>query len=168
MRSWVYRMCLGLCVLGCSAAEDDRWQDDAETDLASAQEIYRDEITGDEYVMNQNRRVLTTADVETDLNGGDHDIEPGELGSLRQAINSSGTVRDGSGRVEVQIVECNSGAPRTGSISVGCSVGPDYVLIGGGAQDVYSGQGAMLWESRPQDSDDTGQALSWLQRLSMN
>src|SRR5262249_1912632 len=69
---------------------------------------------------------------------------------------------DYSGLVQTQVVECISRGPVTGNISGGCSVSPDYVLIGGGAQDVWSQPGALLWESRPQDVHNSGPGTTWL------
>jgi hypothetical protein len=43
--------------------------------------------------------------------------------------------------------------------TVSCSVDPSFVLVGGGAQTYYSGKGAMLTESRP---NDDGQYRTWI------
>jgi len=121
---------------------------------------FTDPETGTTYLMNSNRRVLTGGRGETasSVSSG-----PGaeSVRKVAQALNASGTDTDWSGKVNIQIVECVS-PPSTGSISLGCSVSSEYVLIGGGAQDVYTGWGAMLWESRPQDINDSGTGTTWM------
>src|SRR5436190_10992059 len=125
--------------------------------------MYADPDTGNVYVLNPNRRVLSA-------DGATGATQPRELPDgtteVQSAINTSGTDTDWSGRVQIQVVECSSGGIFgtfvTGSISIGCSVSPDYVLVGGGAQDVWRDPGAMLWESRPQDVDNFGAGTTWM------
>jgi len=78
-------------------------------------------------------------------------VDP-ETGVRSLSPDVSGTDTDWSGQVQIIINECVSPGFVGGSITQPCSVPTEYVLIGGGAQDVWTGQGALLWESRPFDS----------------
>lgn len=109
------------------------------------------------YVMNPNRRIVLG-----DAKSAESYVEPGGITVERSAINASGNDTDWSGRVQVQIAECISGGFQGGSISIGCQVSSEFVLIGGGAQDVWNHPGALLWESRPQDVNDFGTGTTWL------
>jgi hypothetical protein len=124
---------------------------------ASAEATYTDPDTGTTYEMNLNRRVLLGQGAEQSMR-----TLPDGLAQVTSAISADGTSKDESGMVQVQIVECDSGAMKQGSISIGCSLSPEYVLIGGGAEDVSDEPGAMLWESRPNDTDDSNTGTTWL------
>jgi hypothetical protein len=160
-RTWVLLCCVSWALAGCGE-EGDATQTDMKgsstAGTAAVSEVdYVDPRMGTVYVMNPNRRVVLGKGA-----GATQASElPGGVTEVRSAVNSVGQDTDWSGRVQTQVVECASGTT-TGSISVGCSVSPEFVLVGGGAQDVWSGAGAMLWESHPQDVDDTGSGSTWL------
>jgi len=111
------------------------------------------------YALNPNRRVLS-ADGTPAATTESRDLPDGTT-EVQSAINAAGTDWDWSGRVQTQVAECVSNSA-TGSISVGCAVSPGYVMVGGGAQDVWDQPGAMLWESHPLDVDNSGAGAIWV------
>jgi len=141
--------------LGCSSdpgmAEGELTND---ADVSSTTFEYHDPVEGTVYQVNENRVVLTRELSSTQISG--------DLGKAQFGIGGTGKLLDATGRVEVQIARCDSGAYRTGSISKGCSVDSEYVLVGGGAEVDWQGDGALLWESRPQDTNNNGAGLTWL------
>lgn len=149
-------MAAGTGALGCAVAPDSSSGEGLrEFEVALGGEMWTDPETGTTYLLNANRRVV---------NGGEffeYGTDP-TLGEVRAGVNSGGLVSDSTGSVQVQVAVCDSGSYKTGKVSVGCSVDADYVMVGGGAEDVWTGVGALLVESRPQDSNDSGSGLTYL------
>jgi hypothetical protein len=152
--------CVTSALMGCGEQPVPADNGEAATSaVATAGDAtYTDPETGGVYLLNPHRRVVLgdgalTAATPRDL--------PEGVTEVQGAISANGADSDWSGQIQTQVVECASGSS-TGSISLACSVSPDYVLVGGGAQDVWSGSGAMLWESRPQDVHNDGAGTTWL------
>lgn len=61
----------------------------------------------------------------------------------------TGQDTDASGAVTIQIWECVASSKVAGLQSITCTVGSGFVVIGGGAADVWDAPEALLWESRP-------------------
>jgi hypothetical protein len=161
-RRLVYVCCVSSVLVGCGELPpaDSGVLPGGTVETADEATTYTDPDTGVVYEVNRNRRVLSgdgaLAATHSQRENPDGTTE------IRSAVNATGTDTDWSGQVQTQIVECISRGPVTGSISGGCGVSADYVLVGGGAEDVYNGPGAMLWESRPQDVDNFGTGTVWL------
>jgi hypothetical protein len=118
-----------------------------------------DPETGAKYLVNPNRRVLSAdglADAEQAA-----EVAAG-VTKVTSALRATFTDVDASGSVVVQLVVCDSGAPKTGVVGVACSVDNDFLLVGGGAQDLWSGAGAMLFESRPAANGEWGTGATWV------
>ncbi len=156
-RSPLFFLCLSF-IVGCAATPSEEPKaagPEAEDELTMERTILED---GTEYRVNENRRIV----FQSDRPGA-----PGSeaVGAVSSALNASGTMSPWDGRASVQVVECAS-ASGGGRLSAGCSVGSDYVLVGGGAEDTWpytaGSPGGLLVETRPQDVDDYGQGRTWL------
>jgi hypothetical protein len=160
-RTLLFACCVSSALAGCGEESGPASMDTTASSTADVTAVshadWLDPTTGTTYVMNPNRRVVLR---EGELAPQTREL-PGNVAEVRGAVNSHGFDSDWSGQLQTQVVECVSGQT-TGSISIGCTVGSDFVLVGGGAQDVWTGAGAMLWESRPQDVNDSGPGATWL------
>jgi vibriolysin len=89
---------------------------------------------------------------------GENLSDDGENSAVAVTSQALGTSEqtDASGEVHVQVVECSSASPAKVQ-RVSCSVGSDFVLIGGGARANYT-KGAFITESRPTD----GNLRTWI------
>jgi len=109
---------------------------------------YVEPKTGRVFELNPNRRVVLGPGAEE---GALADPQgDGDLGTIRQPINTGGSSTDATNSVQIQMVECAS-QTRTGRIAIGCSVGPEFFVVGGGAEDVWTGDGALLTTATPSD-----------------
>jgi hypothetical protein len=117
-----------------------------------------DPETGATYLLSPNRRVVSAAE----LADGAEDAEMADgVAKVTSALRATFSDVDESGSVAVQLAVCDSGSPKTGVVGVGCPVDDDFVLVGGGAEDLYSGAGAMLFESRPAIDPEWGVGKYW-------
>src|SRR5262249_13974624 len=156
----IFLWCLSSVAMGCGEASPPENNGPSIAPVATPGESsYTDPETGTVYQINSNRRVVSGGGAPAATQSREL---PNGTTEVQSAVNASGTDTDYSGLVQTQVVEGISRGPVTGNISGGCSVSPDYVLIGGGAQDVWSQPGALLWESRPQDVDNSGPGTTWL------
>jgi hypothetical protein len=102
---------------------------------------YLDTATGKRYQINSGWRVLPRQPKK----GTSGQPLAKTAGGLMQ------TWTDWSGQVETRIYECVTPTLAQHQ-SLGCQVEPGFILTGGGAYADYgTGQGALLWESRPLD-----------------
>lgn len=113
-----------------------------------------DEATKTTYEHNTNRRIVYGE-------GATQPISSDGVESLGKS-QSPLTTYYGMDNIQLQVVECVQGDYSTGSRSASCSLGGDYVMLGGGASIDYTGPGAMLWESRPLDGSDYGTGSTWV------
>jgi hypothetical protein len=111
---------------------------------ASGGGSYTDPETGVVYVMNPNRRVVSGGGAATQTRQ-----LPDGTTEIQSAIVATGFQSDWSGRIQTQTVECQYGPITAGTFGVLCGVAPDQVVIGGGAQDVWTTPGALLYWSEP-------------------
>jgi hypothetical protein len=160
-RTLLFACCVSSALAGCSEESGPAptgTTGSPTADVTAVSEAdWVDPQTGTTYVMNPNRTVVlgpgALAPQTREL--------PGRVAEVRGAVSSGGFDSDWSGQLQTQVAHCVA-SQTTGSVSIGCSVSPDFVLIGGGAQDVWTGAGAMLWESHPQDVNDSGPGRTWI------
>lgn len=118
---------------------------------------YTDPETGETYWADYNRRIIAT--VETSI--GDPQVE-GTLGEQFDQVGAALTALDASGKVELQYTSCETPVANVKKQNCACGVSASYVLVGGGALVDWQDPGAMLYESRPLDSDNNGAGTTWI------
>jgi hypothetical protein len=145
-RTLVRLCCVSSVAMGCGdlPSSENKGLSPA-VSAGSAGLSYTDPETGVVYIMNPNRRVVSGGGAATQTRQ-----LPDGTTEIQSAIVATGFESDWSGRIQTQTVECQYG-PITGSFGGGllCGVAPDQVLIGGGAQDVWTTPGALLYWSEP-------------------
>ena len=106
------------------------------TDSVTGERTIRDPQTGETYLLNPNRKLMTAGPSGTALS---------KVGAnIRSQV-------DRSGHLETRWYECASPTP-TNHNTVSCQVEPGFLVVGGGAYADYgTGSGALLTESRPLD-----------------
>jgi hypothetical protein len=87
--------------------------------------------------------------------------DPSQVERVSQALVVNTYNDDSIPGIHVQVKECTTdGAAKNLQSGVGCTLDSGYALVGGGAWAKYSGNGALLWESRPLFDMRTWQASS--------